>query len=232
MANTFQQQPQAMFQSQQAFPDYSWGNGQMNQMSSIAQGKQRAEEPQTSQFDAAAFAAAFDAATQDAVAEDSIAAEIQADRDEVDFLVAKEEAKQTTRRQRGGQISHLTGMDLSSDIRTDMAQDSNDSLSWPLHQEATHDNVNVIDDIMQDLSADADTQGEEKMQPPAVDEELARTAGQLLQSVSHETSQKFQDSVFLQLMRRIRDKEVKVEGEHFVEVSEDHPLQFDDESVH
>lgn len=42
-------------------------------------------------------------------------------------------------------------------------------------------------------------------------DELARTAGQLLNSVRHDTSEKFQNSQFLELMRRIRDREVAVQ---------------------
>jgi hypothetical protein len=50
-------------------------------------------------------------------------------------------------------------------------------------------------------------------------DELARTAGQLLDSVRNDQSQKFLQSNFLALMRRIRDREVEVEGEEFREVS-------------
>lgn len=50
-------------------------------------------------------------------------------------------------------------------------------------------------------------------------DELAKTAGQLLDSVSHDQSQKFKESNFLALMRRIRDREVQVEGDEFREVS-------------
>lgn len=50
-------------------------------------------------------------------------------------------------------------------------------------------------------------------------DELARTAGQLLDSVQHEQSEKFKQSNFLALMRRIRDREVQVEGDEFREVS-------------
>jgi hypothetical protein len=48
---------------------------------------------------------------------------------------------------------------------------------------------------------------------------LARTAGQLLESVRSNTSQKFQNSEFLQLMRQFRDREVQVEGDKIVEKS-------------
>ncbi|PLN76912.1 hypothetical protein BDW42DRAFT_13585 [Aspergillus taichungensis] len=50
-------------------------------------------------------------------------------------------------------------------------------------------------------------------------DELARTAGHLLDSVSHDQSEKFRQSNFLALMRRIRDREVQVEGDEFREVS-------------
>lgn len=50
-------------------------------------------------------------------------------------------------------------------------------------------------------------------------DELARTAGQLLENVKGDQSQKFQESNFLSLMRQLRDKEVRVEGEKLVDVS-------------
>ncbi len=51
------------------------------------------------------------------------------------------------------------------------------------------------------------------------EEELARTAGQLLENVKGDQSQKFQESNFLSLMRQLRDKEVRVEGDKLVDVS-------------
>ncbi|MBE7181807.1 MAG: hypothetical protein INR71_11485, partial [Terriglobus roseus] len=51
------------------------------------------------------------------------------------------------------------------------------------------------------------------MRPPDHDmeaDELSKTAGHLLDSVAHDTSDKFQNSSFLALMRRLRDKEVRV----------------------
>lgn len=50
-------------------------------------------------------------------------------------------------------------------------------------------------------------------------DELARTAGQLLDSVKYEQNQKFKESNFLALMRRLRDREVRVEGDKMVDVS-------------
>ncbi|KAJ5099260.1 hypothetical protein N7532_006261 [Penicillium argentinense] len=48
---------------------------------------------------------------------------------------------------------------------------------------------------------------------------LAQTAGQLIDNLRHEQSKKFKESSFMELMRRVRDREVEVEGEHFREVS-------------
>ncbi|KAL8666576.1 MAG: hypothetical protein Q9202_001374 [Teloschistes flavicans] len=50
-------------------------------------------------------------------------------------------------------------------------------------------------------------------------DELARTAGQLLENVKHDQSTKFQQSNFLLLMRQLRDREVKIEGDKIVDVS-------------
>lgn len=50
-------------------------------------------------------------------------------------------------------------------------------------------------------------------------DELARTAGELLDNVKHDQSQKFRESNFLSLMRQLRDREVQVEGDKIVDVS-------------
>ena len=50
-------------------------------------------------------------------------------------------------------------------------------------------------------------------------EELARTAGHLLEKVQGDSSQKFQESNFLTLMRQLRDREARVEGNKVVNVS-------------
>lgn len=64
------------------------------------------------------------------------------------------------------------------------------------------------------LGADTIREDDPKQPPDA----LSRTAGQLLDSVRHNQSDKFQNSQFLQLMRQFRDKEVVVEGDKLVDV--------------
>jgi|SRR5690242_3817442 len=55
------------------------------------------------------------------------------------------------------------------------------------------------------------------------DDEMAATAGRLLDRVADNTSEKFQNSQFLELMRRLRDREVRVEGDKMVEVNDQLP---------
>lgn len=56
------------------------------------------------------------------------------------------------------------------------------------------------------------------------DDEMAATAGRLLERVADNTSEKFQNSQFLELMRRLRDREVRVEGDKMVETNEQLPI--------
>ncbi|KAF1951454.1 hypothetical protein CC80DRAFT_424639 [Byssothecium circinans] len=62
-----------------------------------------------------------------------------------------------------------------------------------------------------------------EQQPTNDNDEMAQTAGQLLERVADNTSEKFQNSQFLDLMRRLRDREVRVEGDKMVEVSDNVP---------
>ena len=71
---------------------------------------------------------------------------------------------------------------------------------------------NIVDEASMDERKDLENDME-------ADEELARTAGQLLDSLKDEQSEKFQQSNFLALMRQLRDKEVRIEGDQIVDVS-------------
>ncbi|KAG8626174.1 hypothetical protein KVT40_006575 [Elsinoe batatas] len=50
-------------------------------------------------------------------------------------------------------------------------------------------------------------------------DDLARTAGELLDKVRDNQSTKFQNSTFLDLMRKLRDREIRVEGDKMVETN-------------
>lgn len=62
-----------------------------------------------------------------------------------------------------------------------------------------------------------ETQQQELHRPQFDGDELARTAGQLIENLKHETNPKFQNSQFLGLMRQLRDGEVVVDGNKMVE---------------
>jgi hypothetical protein len=85
--------------------------------------------------------------------------------------------------------------------------------------EDTHEYEPVTEDVRlgSDLIPQSEKQDPQTRSRDA--DELARTAGQLLDSVRNEQSEKFAQSNFLALMRRIRDREVEVEGDEFREVS-------------
>lgn len=91
------------------------------------------------------------------------------------------------------------------------AETLNDSL-----QTDTHPSVEGAEQIK--IGSDAILQPDSLTHVNDADE-LAKTAEQLLDSLCHEQSQKFKQSSFLALMRRIRDREVHIEGDEFREVS-------------
>jgi hypothetical protein len=62
-------------------------------------------------------------------------------------------------------------------------------------------------------------QKKEEQTPRNDEDEMAATAGRLLERVADNTSEKFQNSQFLELMRRLRDREVRVEEDKIVETN-------------
>jgi hypothetical protein len=69
------------------------------------------------------------------------------------------------------------------------------------------------------LQQEQQQQEEQQQQHPDPDpDEMAATAGRLLERVADNTSAKFQNSQFLALMRRLRDREVEVKGDGLVDV--------------
>ncbi|KAL5120285.1 hypothetical protein ACEQ8H_001843 [Pleosporales sp. CAS-2024a] len=60
---------------------------------------------------------------------------------------------------------------------------------------------------------------QEEVRPMSDEDEMAETAGRLLERVADNTSEKFQNSQFLGLMRRLRDHEVRVQEDKIVEVN-------------
>lgn len=102
----------------------------------------------------------------------------------------------------------LQGAETTPDIEQHLHDTNQVETTEPVHEEQRIGSDTIIQADKQDphfQTRDADA--------------LAQTAGQLLDSVRHEQSEKFQQSNFLALMRRIRDREVEVNGDEFREVS-------------
>jgi len=168
--------------------------------------------------------------------EREIAREIEMETEEIQFLIQQKAEEEAQARQMRQETNHLSALDLSQgflDVDEEFKTAEEHEYSDDPHQFLR------MDDPMREPIHDIPREEQQETTastPKSIDEELARTAGSLLESVSHDTSEKFQSSVFLQLMRRLRDKEVTVEGEKFVEVSEDDPLQIpsphEDASAH
>ncbi|KAJ5134050.1 hypothetical protein N7526_005415 [Penicillium atrosanguineum] len=105
------------------------------------------------------------------------------------------------------------------------------SVETPENEQQLHDSnlAEVIEPTHEELRIGSDTiaqSDEQDLQSQIHDADaLAQTAGQLLDSVRHEQNEKFQQSNFLALMRRIRDREVEVNGDEFRETTQSlHPL--------
>jgi hypothetical protein len=110
-----------------------------------------------------------------------------------------------------------------------------------LEQAAQQQSLGVDQDVLVNESAERLMGSDQVLEPPRLGADLihdpregesvqkqddpdalARTAGQLLDSVKDNQSDKFQKSQFLELMRQLRDREVTVEGDKIVGVqSED-----------
>lgn len=126
--------------------------------------------------------------------------------DESAFEAAFEQAKEDMASQFDASAVETSTSDLDSGTRQSEHETSTQSSDF-------HETIRIGSDAIPKVNRD---------DPQAArndSDELAKTAGQLLNSVSHETNQKFRESNFLELMRRIRDREVQIEGDEFREVS-------------
>ncbi|KAL8906870.1 MAG: hypothetical protein Q9171_006085 [Xanthocarpia ochracea] len=92
----------------------------------------------------------------------------------------------------------------------------------PVHETRLAETSQGLEDstdyrIGSDRILDEASQRKEERETEQDADELARTAGQLLDNVKYDQSTKFRESNFLSLMRQLRDKEVKVEGDSIVD---------------
>lgn len=81
------------------------------------------------------------------------------------------------------------------------------------------DDMEAIQDPHQIHQETLEEQAQAQERAREDDDALAATAQELLEKVQHNQSDKFRNSQFLGLMRKLRDREVKVEGDKMVETN-------------
>ena len=127
--------------------------------------------------------------------------------DESAFEAAFEQARADLDLQRAG-AEHDAHQGAQQEAEQDLYENNSVELTETAHKTIQIGSDTIPQTVPQDTElrdSDADA--------------LAQTAGQLLDSVRHDQSEKFQQSNFLALMRRIRDREIEVQGDEFREVS-------------
>jgi len=77
-------------------------------------------------------------------------------------------------------------------------------------------------DYMRDPAQDRQQPDNDKAEQRNEHDDMAATAGKLLESVADNTSDKFQNSQFLGLMRKLRDRELRVEEDKIVQVPKEY----------
>ncbi|KAF2171238.1 hypothetical protein M409DRAFT_18354 [Zasmidium cellare ATCC 36951] len=188
-----------------AFQQRARGYGNFGFQSSLPQQsfapnmQSKGKEPVVAdQFDEAAFAKAFDQAHEDMLGvEETVQGHENVQEDSLEELVEKiEQAAE----QGASQMLNESNDDL------DQLEDFNPSR---IHGgDVEHDPEQLLHE---------EEQAQER--PQEDDDALAATAQELLEKVEHNQSDKFKNSQFLDLMRKLRDREVRVEGDKMVETA-------------
>ena len=143
--------------------------------------------------------------------------------DEEAFARAFEEASKSEQtseqwmnsREEGGLTGERfeTGIELGQDV---MLEDSAERFMSSSTESQIPNQARLGADLIHDPLSETQERPEHE-DPDA----LARTAGQLLDSVRNNQSAKFQNSEFLELMRQLRDKEVMVKDDNIVGTGQD-----------
>jgi hypothetical protein len=150
------------------------------------------------QFDEAAFDRAFDLAREDMMAD------------------VEDTAQQEATDQRAAEVEAIVEQEATSMLKEiEATTNLHDYLSNQSSHPPDIEHEPVEEMIEQDEQIQQ--QPEEQQAPYNDDDQLAATAQELLEKVEHNQSDKFKNSQFLGLMRRLRDREVRVEGDKMVE---------------
>ncbi|KAI7226399.1 hypothetical protein KC343_g8195 [Hortaea werneckii] len=154
-------------------------------------------------FDDAAFERAFEQARDDMMDESQVGLE---------GLQHSTEYRQDTSGELVDQIQRER--EIQEQLQ-EMRPELSKGLQDPAIQEAN---------ALEDLAQQPEQMEEEKQENKGQDDDaLAATAEELLNKVEHNKTDKFKNSQFLGLMRKLRDREVKVEGDQMVETTVSQP---------
>lgn len=166
----------------------------------------KGKEPVVEDFDEAAFERAFNQASLDMVAE-------------------TEAVEETVETQQPAYETGASTANFSSDAQSYMdVQDLSHTLSQDNEARALEDanRAAELERLENEPVVDQDiTMLEQEEQiaanAQADDDALAATAKELLEKIQHNQTDKFKNSQFLNLMRKLRDREMRVEGDQMVE---------------
>lgn len=154
------------------------------------------------QFDEAAFERAFDMAREDMMAD--VEQEQQPMMQEDQDLEAMIERVEAATEQEATNMLKEVAQEDERYWRPEDTIHGSDIEHQPFY-EPIHDEQRAIHEEHQQQNHD--------------DDQLAATAQELLEKVSHDQSDKFKNSQFLSLMRKLADREVRVEGDQMVETT-------------
>ncbi|KAK5168031.1 uncharacterized protein LTR77_006598 [Saxophila tyrrhenica] len=178
-------------------------NGYQNNFSqpSFAQPMQsKGKQAVTEQFDEAAFEQAFDQAR--------------------DALMAGEQRQEEAGN--AEESAYVSGASTGDLDQLEMFKQSAEAnvaeavATGEIHQHGHEDDFQRLEP-MEEQHAHPEDQQMEDSRHQNDDDALAQTAQELLEKVEHNKTAKFRNSQFLGLMRRLRDREIKVEGDKMVE---------------
>lgn len=207
---------QSSVQSPQAF-QYRARYGTSGFQNSLAQmnfahnSMSKGKEPVTEQFDEAAFERAFDQAREDMMSDveamevPEVAYEAGASTGNYQDLLDQDSNSQSI--DADGKYDSIAGREEPNNLALD--QEMQEQL------DTTNEAMLREDETL----LHSDSPRTDQFVPPQDDDALADTARELLQRVEHNQSDKFRNSQFLSLMRKLRDREMKVDGDKMVETS-------------
>lgn len=162
------------------------------------------------QFDEAAFERAFDQASNDMMA--GVEVEDTVQDPEVEQAVSEyQEAAEAARVEEIEALAEAQATQMLREAGHEMDIAANETEVQGIHGSDIEYQPEQIQPLHQEARS-LDTQQHD-------DDALAMTAGELLEKVEHNQTDKFKNSNFLDLMRKLRDREVRVQGDKMVETT-------------